>query len=118
MGLKPHQWKPGQSGNPGGRRKKPLIVEALEEIGAANDSAKARKVAERLYSSALQGSVPAAKLIVEYLHGKPKRAEEAQKEPPKLTREQVDAQLAELLKDQGLRDRLAKLLTPDAKVIQ
>jgi hypothetical protein len=116
MGLKPFQ--PGQSGNPGGRRKKPLIVEALEEIGAANDSEKAKKVAARLYSSALQGSVPAAKLIVEYLHGKPKRAEEDAKKEPTLTKDQVDRQLAELLRDPQLKQRLAKLMAPDGDVIQ
>jgi len=114
--LKP--WPKGVSGNPGGRRKKPLIVEALQQIGEADDSAKAKQVAEKLYSSAIHGSVPAAKLIVEYLHGKPKRSEAEQKPETPLTREQVDQQLAELLKDQSLRDRLTTLLTSDGKVIQ
>jgi len=114
--LKP--WPKGVSGNPGGRRKKPLIVEALQQIGEANDSEKAKQIAEKLYSSAIHGSVPAAKLIVEYLHGKPKHSEQEQKPEVQLTREQIDQQLAELLKDPGLRERLAKLLTTDGKVIQ
>jgi phosphosulfolactate phosphohydrolase-like enzyme len=106
-------FKKGQSGNPGGRRSKPLIVEALQAIGEANDSEKAKKVAASLYASALKGSVPAAKLIVEYLHGKPKRAEEDKKEASALTKEQIDQQLTELLKDKSTRDRLAKLISPE-----
>jgi hypothetical protein len=108
--LKP--FKKGESGNPGGRRQKPLIVEALQEIGEANDSEKAKKVGGRLYASALQGSVPAAKLIIEYLHGKPKRSEE-EKAVVTLTKEQVDRQLAELLKNPETRERLAKFMDPD-----
>ena len=107
--LKP--FKPGESGNPGGRRKKPLIVEALEEIGAANDSEKAKQVAARLYSSALKGSVPAAKLIVEYLHGKPKRSEDEKKEGVALTPEQAKARFAELLALPEVRDAVTKLLS-------
>lgn len=115
MALKP--WKPGQSGNPGGKRNKPMVDRMLEEALIANDSEKAKQIADKLISSAIHGSIAATKLIAERVEGKPK-ANVEEKQEPKLTKEQVDAQLAELLKDQSLRDRLAKLLTPDGKVIQ
>lgn len=42
--LKP--WKPGQSGNPGGRPKGRLIDEALEELLLGNDSELALAIAK------------------------------------------------------------------------
>jgi phage shock protein A len=117
MTLKP--FPKGVSGNPGGRTKKPLVDRMLEEALAADDSKKAKQIADRLISlAATKGSIAAAKLIVERVEGKPKRNADESEQRVQLTKEQVDQQLAELLKDPDLRNRLAKLMTPDGKTIQ
>ena len=70
--LKP--WKPGQSGNPGGRPRKRLIDEALEDLLASNDSEAARDVAAALLKRARRGDLRAVQLIAERTQGKPARA--------------------------------------------
>jgi len=70
--LKP--WKPGQSGNPGGRPKKRLIDEALEQLLEANDSAAAREVAAALLDRARKGDMRAIQLVAERTQGKPTQA--------------------------------------------
>jgi hypothetical protein len=70
--LKP--WKPGQSGNPGGRPGKRLIDEALEDLLASNDSEAARDVAAALLKRARKGDIRAIQLIAERTQGKPTRS--------------------------------------------
>jgi HPt (histidine-containing phosphotransfer) domain-containing protein len=69
--LKP--WKPGQSGNPGGRPKGRLIDEALEELLLGNDSELALAIAKKLLARAKAGEVKAIQLVAERVQGKPKR---------------------------------------------
>lgn len=118
MALKP--FPKGVSGNPGGRRKKPLVTRALEEVLTCNDSAKAKQIAEKLISSAVHGSIAAAKLIVEHTEGRPARnpADSEQKVEVRLTPEQINQQLSQLLRDPALKERLVRLMTPEDKVIQ
>jgi hypothetical protein len=66
-------WKPGQSGNPGGRPKGRLIDEALEELLLGNDSELAVAIAKKLLARAKAGEVKAIQLVVERVQGKPKR---------------------------------------------
>ena len=49
-------WKPGESGNPGGRPRKALVDDALESILAADGGEKARQVAEMLIQRAIRGT--------------------------------------------------------------
>jgi hypothetical protein len=84
MTLKP--WKPGQSGNPGGRLKKPLVQKALEEALTCDDSRQAKQIASKLISSALHGSVAAAKLILDFTEIKPAKSVASEK-PEVLTKE-------------------------------
>ncbi len=70
--LKP--WKPGQSGNPGGRPRKRLIDEALQDLLASNDGEAARDVAAALVKRARKGDLRAIQLIAERTQGKPMRA--------------------------------------------
>ncbi len=67
--LKP--WKPGQSGNPGGRPKKLLVDQSLEELLLADDSKLAKDIALALIGRATIGDVRAAQLIAERTQGKP-----------------------------------------------
>ena len=118
MPLKP--FPKGVSGNPGGRRKKPLIDKWLEECLVADDSKTAKQLAEKLVSMAAHGSLAALKLIAERTEGRPMRSpsDGEQKTDVKLTPEQVDRQLAELLKDRVLKERLARLMAPNAESVQ
>jgi hypothetical protein len=69
--LKGFQWKPGQSGNPGGRPKKKLVDECLEELLEAADSEHAKALAISLIAKALNGDTKAAQLVAERTQGKP-----------------------------------------------
>lgn len=64
-------WKPGQSGNPGGRPKKKLVDQALTELLEAKDSEEAIAIAVKLIQMARGGDSQSAKLIAERTEGKP-----------------------------------------------
>ena len=99
--LKP--WKPGQSGNPGGRPRKRLMDEALEDLLARNDSEAARDVAAALLKQARRGDIRAIQLIAERTQGKPMRAieisgpEGGALEIDHMTDEQLNQRINELM---------------------
>lgn len=109
MPLKP--FKPGQSGNPGGRPKKPMVDRMLEEALTSNDSETAKAIADKLISMATHGSLSAIKLISERTEGKPGRnAAEADQKDIQLTKEQIHARLKELLSLPELKDQITAAL--------
>jgi hypothetical protein len=110
MALKP--FKPGQSGNPGGRRVKPMVDRMLEEALIANDSETAKMIADKLVSMAKHGSLQAIKLIAERTEGRPQKskADASQKPETKLTKEQIQARLVELLSSPDVKEQFAKIL--------
>lgn len=116
MPLKPFQ--PGQSGNPGGRKKKPLVQRALEDALTCDDSKKAREIANRLIASALHGSVGAAKLILEFTEVKPAKATSGTGDGPPLTREEVRRRLAELLSNPEVKQWISETLFDTEKPVQ
>lgn len=65
-------FKPGQSGNPGGRPKTKPFRDALRRLleAAGDDTEKLDKLALALYGKALEGDVPAAREIGDRLDGK------------------------------------------------
>jgi hypothetical protein len=110
MALKPFQR--GESGNPGGRKRKPMIDKMLEEGLTAKDSEKAKQIADKLISSAVHGSIAAAKLIAERVEGKVMRsAGESGKGDTKLTAEQIRARLAEMLANPEVKQQFLALLS-------
>jgi hypothetical protein len=98
--LKP--WKPGQSGNPGGRPKGRLIDETLEELLLRNDSELALAIAKKLLARAKAGEVKAIQLVAERVQGKPKRHLELSGpdggplDIHNMTDEELDQRIAEL----------------------
>lgn len=70
------RFQPGQSGNPGGRPKKRLIDDLLEELLEQNDSEVAKTIAAALIKKARKGDVKAIQLAAERTQGKAKQAVE------------------------------------------
>ena len=116
MTLRP--FKPGQSGNPGGRPKKPMVDRMLEQALTSNDSATAKLIAEKLIEKAKKGNLAAIKLIAERTEGRPQKnaAETQQKAEVQLTPEQVQTRLAQLLAAPEVKEQLTKLLFNQDKV--
>ena len=116
MALKP--FKPGQSGNPGGRPKKPMVDRMLEQALTSNDSATAKIIAEKLIEKAKKGNLPAIKLIAERTEGRPQKnaSDTPQKPDVQLTKEQIQARLTELLSSPDVKEQFTKLLFSQDKV--
>jgi HPt (histidine-containing phosphotransfer) domain-containing protein len=116
MALKP--FKPGQSGNPGGRRLKPMVDRMLEQALVKNDSETAKVIADKLISMAKHGSLSAIKLIAERTEGRPQKnaADTPQKAEVPLTQEQIQARLTELLSSPEVKEQFVKLLFSQDKV--
>jgi hypothetical protein len=108
--LKP--FKPGESGNPGGRKRKPMLDRMLEEALTNDDSETAKKIADKLIELAKKGSLAAIKLIAERTEGRPQKnaADGAKDAGAQLTKEQVQARLAELLAMPELKETVTKAL--------
>jgi ribosomal protein L17 len=116
MALKP--FPKGVSGNPGGRRLKPMVDKMLAEALIKNDSETAKAVADKLISMAKHGSLSAIKLIAERTEGRPQKnaADTPQKPEVQLTKEQIQARLTELLSSPEVKEQFAKLLFSQDKV--
>jgi hypothetical protein len=115
-------WQKGQSGNRKGRPRKRLVDDHLREALAKNRGAAAKALVQRLIGEAIQGNVPALKLICERIGGKPKSAEEvAANNSDAMTLDQVRAKLAELLARPEVRRSLQTMLTeskPETDTVQ
>jgi hypothetical protein len=70
--IKPYQWKPGQSGNPGGRPKNESIVGVLRRLLEQEHNGKPIKelLAERILREALAGKFPYAKELLDRVEGR------------------------------------------------
>lgn len=72
------QFKPGQSGNPGGRPKRKIISEALKDELAdcvrRGDETGAMAIAKAMVEKACRGDVPAATFVRDTTEGKPVQA--------------------------------------------
>ncbi len=73
----PSRWKPGQSGNPNGRKKKAdcllsCIKVELDAIPAGSTLTNEQMIAASLISQARQGNLKAVELLMEYTAIKPR----------------------------------------------
>ena len=63
------RWLPGICPNPAGRPKKKPVTQAMQDL--INTPGKPEALAKKFYAMALKGNIPAARLFMEYLEGKP-----------------------------------------------
>ncbi len=73
---RPQEWKPGQSGNPGGRPRNEdslaaQLREVLAEVDEESGKTKARLLAEKYVALGLDGNVMAITAIADRVDGKP-----------------------------------------------
>ncbi len=70
----PHRFKPGRSGNPGGRAKNKLLSQAyrelLEQVDPKTGKTVAQLIAEKIIEKALKGDLAALKEITDRTEGK------------------------------------------------
>ncbi len=75
--LKPHQFKPGQSGNPkGGKRRKSLVEILKDELGkpdGPDGETNGEYLIHRMVQQAIHGDFRYAQLVMEYAVGKPEQ---------------------------------------------
>jgi hypothetical protein len=73
--LKPHWFKPGESGNPGGRPKKPIKERLLQRL--REDDAVLADLVEAILAKARTGDVQAFNSIRDTIEGRPVQAVES-----------------------------------------
>lgn len=72
----PYRWRPGQSGNPGGRPKGTPLIDACREVlaklvpGDTEGRTYAQAIAERLATKAVEGDIRAAQELADRAEGK------------------------------------------------
>ena len=77
--IRPHQFKPGQSGNPGGRPKTTPLTDALCELldkpytGDAHHRTLAQVIADALVKRAAKGSVAHFNAVADRVEGRPRQ---------------------------------------------
>jgi hypothetical protein len=86
-----HQWKPGQSGNPGGRPKGLSITAALRTLLEKEHNGKtlAEILADRWMKDALEGKFPHLKELLDRTEGRPEERHEVTLPAPKPTFKQA-----------------------------
>lgn len=110
-----YRFKPGQSGNPGGRPKEKPVTDELRRLmdrEVPNDRegrTYAEVLAQAILHAALKGKVDAARELLDRIEGRVPHSVAAVVETPRenLTREQVEERLREILHRARERKRLA-----------
>ena len=69
-------WKPGESGNPGGRGTAKPFLDVLNRAIAQDDGKRLRTCAENLLTLAANGEAWAVQMLADRLDGKPKQQTE------------------------------------------
>src|SRR5258708_6267182 len=72
--LKPYQFQPGQSGNPGGKQKTKPMAEALQKeldtVVKGKNATKRQLIARKLANMAIAGNIEAIKVVYDRMDGK------------------------------------------------
>ena len=70
------KWKPGTSGNPGGRPKDSKFAELIREIGEQQEqgSTKFERLVNKVYDLALKGDMAAVRWIADRIEGRPRQS--------------------------------------------
>lgn len=102
-------FKPGQSGNPGGRPKIAKIIEAATGKSVSDSSADVLKM---LYEAALKGDVKAAELFLVRALGKPKETVEISTFTDEEIAEEIEIIAREKLRSMPLEERLRLVADP------
>lgn len=101
--LKPHQFKPGQSGNPKGRPRHKSLVEILRDelakIDGPHGETNGEQMIHRLVQHAIHGNIRAAQLVLEYTEGKPEQ-------PVRM----IEDKVRQLARDAGLPEKRVLVL--------
>lgn len=97
-------WKPGQSGNPNGRRVEKPFLDSLQRAIAQDDSERLRKSAETLLNKAAAGESWAVQMLADRLDGKASQAIKVTREvrePMDMSLDEILAQLAQIESAEG-----------------
>lgn len=96
-GLKPENyWKPGQSGNPGGRRAEKPFIDAVRKALKAGNYEDLRKIAEKLIKLAVAGKPWAIQLLCERLDGKTPQEIKVTRDVREMSIDDILGELAEV----------------------
>ena len=103
-------WRPGQSGNPGGRPKKRVLDEILTELLEKDGAKEASAIALSVLRKAKDGDLRACQFIAERTQGRPPQALQISGEDggPLEIRNMTDQQL-----DERITELVEKLKTDD-----
>lgn len=112
-------WKPGESGNPKGRKPRRVFDDHLREALTTKRGERAKALVERMLGKAMSGNVAAMKLVCERIGGKPKTVEPVNASSDSRSLEQVRQQLAVLLSHPEVKRNLESLMkAPETETIQ
>lgn len=115
-GSEAHRFKPGQSGNPGGRPKTASLSKAYRNVldsSLPNDADRrtyAEAIAQTLVTRAMKGDVSAAKELADRTEGRARQSVSIETPLQRVFEQMTVSELDEYAKTGKLPDRLAEII--------